>query len=168
MRRILLCVIAVLGLSALAWAGPDSSDPVELTSEFAVSAAVWGCGHCHGCSAGEEDGHDFHDTNPLNLDGEDHPCEEGECDEDDCPIPAPSDSEREDLELELLLVADGDVEALMSILQSHANQVSVMPSRSVLQVSGSCSPEYLVAQVPLTDAQLQVAAAAATSTSSSF
>ena len=162
MKRV-LCVIAVLGVSALAWAGPGSSVPDELTSEFTVSAAVWGCGHCHGCSIGEDDGHDFHDNSPFNSEGQDHSCFQFlECDgwHGDCPVPAPSDGEREDLELELLLVADGDVESLMSILQSHANQVSVMPSRSVLQVSGSCSPEYLVAQVPLTDEQLQAAASA--------
>lgn len=54
-------------------------------------------------------------------------------------------------------VSDGRTDALIAVVQGFPDRVRVNVSRSALQISAQCSGEYIIAQVPLTPSQLQVA-----------
>lgn len=163
MVRYAQAAIALVGLVALVGfvAAPGSAATAGVTTPFSVAPTVAACdGHCdEDCIAvgGNHGDHEFHDSGTLNRLGNAHDCfitQSCGPNHPACTLPVPSESEKEQLAARLLEVANGDLDAAISLVRDYEGYVRVSESRGLLQVSGECSPDLIVAQVPLDSRQL--------------
>ncbi len=147
------CVV-LLGLSG-------APKPVELTDPYTPSLAVLvACGHCHTCTEpGVGQGHDMHNQTPYDLEGGDHPCFGNVS----CGVHwacGTGGEENDEAQFQAMLTAledvgRGDVKAAVALLDAYPQHVHFNANRSRIQVSALCSSAKIVAQAPLSTAQLQ-------------
>lgn len=166
MRRIvMLLLVPCLVISAVAATNRRS---VRLTNPFVNFAQDIGCGYCTICSG---DGHRFTvDAENKPLDGFDHQaCYPNECGTGAHPPCGGSDdsetatASKYDPKLELaletaaVLARKGDVEAVRELIKLHRDRAVFNAKRGALQIAAPCARQVIIAHVPLTPAQLQVA-----------
>lgn len=143
---------------------PGEATAVEVTTPFSISPTVAQCGgHCHECTKDELIGHRYY-TGEGSYGGEEHDecfvflagCGSGN--HPPCPVPEdqPELADEYQMMLEMLAeVAAGEVDVLVALVEQYPGLTQVNWSRGLVQLSGPCSPEYIVAQAPLTGAQLR-------------
>ena len=170
MRSIaIVAVSAVLAAVGLSTAPPGSAHTATVNNPFIELQPPAMCGHCHDAQCGGP-GHDFHEQDPYPKDGQDHSCIPVECgggQHPDCSASENAlaitglDSVAKQTREILALLPQAMVESksLNRLLRTHPSRVHFNRERKRLQVSAPCSPEMVIAQIPMSESQIRAASA---------
>ena len=166
-------MMALVPVIVAMWTLASSPEPVVVSSASNpfVEAPQPLCGHCHfaNCTG---PGHEFDEAEPYDLDGLGHGCLNQDCEDFHPECGAGKDQTptgqdnlvRETKEILVALSsAASDKRFLASLIQVNRERMTYNRERGRVQISSTCSPDVVIAQIAVSESEFLAASAAANS-----